>query len=326
MKKQRILFTGEAGQLAVKITEALQGSADVEVIQDVSAWQTHPSGHHGWPEVDIRNGETVEAAIAHLQPDIVIHSAAVVNTDKCIYNPQNSINVNLLGTHNVLQACGKHNAKLVYFSTTATYNPAPHIRRPYSESTLQRPPTLYGITKYAGELLVTGQHLVPWVVVRPCFVYGNPPLDHSSQLCRVAVHQVLKSLGHPDVGPTPLVTLDPKSVKDYMRVEDFAQAVAELLSLETPWGHYFNIAGESPREMGEYFRVLEEELKLGPLDMQWKPGADYMGDHRVNASFLKACTGWKPKIPWRTGVAMTAAAAKEYVNDVNRGVKPLLYK
>lgn len=327
----KIFITGEAGQLARRLNESLTAAGHTIVDSQRAAsgndqWRKVVSGHHPWPEMDVRDYNEVLQAFRDQKPDIVIHSAAVVNTDKCSHNPKTAIDVNLLGTHNVLQACRKTGAKLVYFSTTATYDPHPSTPRPFKETTPQRPPTLYGITKFAGELLVTGQQEVPWMVIRPCFVYGDPPYDHSSQLCRLAVHTALQQLWPEKAGPTLKVTLNPDSLKDYMRVEDFSAAVTKLLTLSRfPDCEIFNVSGSDPRPMGDYFRQLAH-LFQQDLDMKWDPDADYMRDHLVDSRKLRFMTGWAPRIHWADGIVKLQDAAIHYVQTCFNDKTEPLYK
>lgn len=314
---KKILFTGEQGNLARNIAAILPRD-QFEVLSPDAGRRV--SNHHPWPEVDILNHK-FGIIVKEVKPDIVVHSAAVVNTDKCAADPRRSIDVNLLGTHCVLEACEDVGAKLVFFSTTATYDPG--VSRPYTEFSAQRPPTLYGITKYAAEMLVTGQHQVPNVVIRPCFIYGDPPHDHSSQLCRIAVHSLLKATWPEMAGPLPNVTLDPDCKKDYMRVEDFASAVASLLGKEY-WGEIFNVSYGFPHPMGWYFMELEKALGV-PLHMAWSPESDYMGDHVVSSSRLRACTEWEPAVPPEDGIRWLAESTKRYVAACKAGTEQLLY-
>lgn len=325
MKKIRVMFTGEEGNLAKAISAALNGHPFIEVVEP-SLPVSYVGGHHPWPELDVTNPTLMKTAVQISQANVVVHSAAVVNTDKCAGNPQRSVDVNILGTQNVIAACSEAGAKLMYFSTTATYDPSPNMPRPFVESSPQKPPTLYGITKYAGELLVTGQKEVPYTVVRPCFIYGDPPRDHSSQLCRVAVHHVLKTRTN-KAGPTPRVTLNPLAFKDYMRVEDFADAVVKLLELNSYIGHAFNVSAMVARPMRAYFDLLAYCLdkQRVPLDMLWLPESDYMGDHIVDSSLLRNTTGWKPKYTMEDGVLKLAVAAEKYAIACRDKGAELLY-
>lgn len=319
----KILFTGEQGQLARTIMARL-GSEYVVKVDD--AHKTRVSKHHPWLELNVTDPIALCNAFTDEKPDVVVHSAAVVNTDKCAADPARSVAVNLMGTQNVLDACRHFGAKMLYFSTTATYDPAPNMQRPFTEFSPQRAPTMYGITKYAGEMLVTGQRKVPYMVVRPCFIYGDPPFDHSSQLCRVAVHEALRQLWPQEAGPAPAVTLDPNALKDYMRVEDFAVAVCQILELDSWKGEVFNVSAMKPRPMGQYFDMLRRAMRISHLDMTWRPEADYMGDHTVDSSRLRACTGWRSEICMEDGIQMLALAAMKYVRDCKSGRNTLLYK
>ena len=316
----KVMFTGEKGNLAREITKKLH-EKQYEVVQAVV--NTCVSTHHQWPELDIARRDCIEV-IKQVDPDIIIHSAAIVNTDKCQGSPARCVETNVLGTHYVLEAAETIGAKLIYFSTTATYDPDNNQPRPFSELSAQRPPTLYGITKYAGELLVHGNKMVSSCIIRPCFIYGDPPYDHSSQLVRVAVHSALKKLWPQKVGPTPEVTLDPMMFKDYMRVEDFAEAVIQIMEHRL-YGEIFNVAYGAPRLMGQYFADLEKLLGF-KLDMYWVPELDYMGDHIVNPLKLKRATLWEPKITPEIGIAITAKATIDYVSRCLAMREEPLYK
>lgn len=320
MSKQRVWISGEGGNLAMNIHQLLLQSTKLQPAKSTWRFTDQVAQHHNRLEVDIL-GQKLEAAIEQSEADIVVHSAAVVNTDKCQADPTRAIEVNLLGTQYILNICRQLKKKLVYFSTTATYDPDPACQRPYTEASRQRPPTLYGITKYAGELLVTGQSEVPWIVVRPCFIYGDPPLDFSSQLCRVAVHSALKQLRPNLAGTIPRVTLDPAALKDYMRVEDFAAAVIKLLEGEF-WGEILNVSAQQARPMREYFTMLENELEF-PIHMLWVPEADYMGDHLVSSTRLRGLAGWQPRMSVPEGISLLAHRTLQYVENLPQEV---LYK
>lgn len=316
----RVLITGEAGNLALGIMNSMVSRKELEIIR--SPTMSSCSNHHNRLELDITNRPLLTREIIALKPDVVIHSAAIVNTDKCNNNQDHCIEVNLNGTRNVLEACAKIRTKLIYISTTATYDPK--AGKPYTEYSRQKPKTLYGITKYAGELLVTGQNEVPWIIVRPCFIFGCPPYDHSSQLTRIAMHTLLKYHWPEKAGPTPLVTLDPEKMKDYMYIQDFGESICEIL-LKSPWYEIYNVSRETPMRMGDYFGILGEELNMA-LDMAWAPGADYMKHHVVSSQKLKTYTGWKPKIEISSGIHLMGVAAMEYINACKINKEVLLYK
>lgn len=315
----RIFITGGAGLLAQGIKQQAP-DFHIEVLAAPAALTRSVTEHHGWDELDVLNS-TFLPAMHQLKPDCIIHSAAMVNTDKCLANPKRCVDVNLHGTRHVLEACQRLKIPILYLSTTATYEP--NQRLPLVETSLQQPRTLYGITKLAGELLVIGQSITPWLVLRPCFIFGDPPRDHSSQLCRVVVHALLKQHLPKLAGPVPRVTLDPAKRKDYMRVEDFSRAVLMVLSKFFPFQHprIFNVAAEQARPVAEYFQGTGL-----PLELEWAPEEDYLGNHLVSAEELRASTGWSPRLTAADGTKLLVEAARRFISVVQASGERVYYR
>lgn len=71
----------------------------------------------------IRNEGSEETKWIHLieWSDIVYHLAAQIHVDKSIENPQETIDININGTLNILEACRKYNKKLVFASSSEVY-------------------------------------------------------------------------------------------------------------------------------------------------------------------------------------------------------------
>jgi nucleoside-diphosphate-sugar epimerase len=324
----RVLLTGEGGMLATQIALAMEsrGAQYEEVRVGAHVPRKSLAKVHRRAEVDICD-RGYPAAVWELKPDIIVHCAALVNTDKCDEEPERCLEANLLGTVRVLEAARRSGAKLVYISTTASYDYRPHVPRPFGEGSPQRPPTLYGITKLAGEMLVTGQQQVPWLVIRPCFIFGDPPWDFSSAMTRVAVHSALKAWWPEKAGDTPRVTLDPENHKDYMRVEDFAMGAVAAIEAGV-WSDHeaiYNITGERARRTQLFYDALQDALGC-PLDVEWVPEADYMGHHVVSASRLRMRTAWEPVHSVIGGAKLLARATADYVARCRAGEEELLYK
>lgn len=68
---------------------------------------------------DIRNKQLVDELVS--QVDIVYHLAAIIHVDYSIKYPQETLDVNIGGTLNILEACRKYKKKLVFASTSEVY-------------------------------------------------------------------------------------------------------------------------------------------------------------------------------------------------------------
>ena len=137
----RWFVTGAGGQLATAFTRVLQGEVflsreDALDIRDAEAVQ------HGRPRVRC--------------PDCVLHCAAYTNVDGAEADPETAEAVNVLGTHNIVQAVRGTHTAVVYFDTDYVFDGAKGT--PYVESDATHPLNAYGRTKLAGE-----QEVLSWV-------------------------------------------------------------------------------------------------------------------------------------------------------------------
>ena len=72
--------------------------------------------------MDVTMPSSIQPVFDKFQPDIVIHCAALGSVDYCENHQQEAMNVNVIGTGNVLNASIKHNAKFVFISSNAVYD------------------------------------------------------------------------------------------------------------------------------------------------------------------------------------------------------------
>jgi UDP-glucose 4-epimerase len=102
---------------------------------------------------DIRNKEDLIGIFKGEEIDTCIHLASKISVPESITNPGDTIDVNIKGTFNVLEACSKANVKnLVFASSSAVYG-EPKVL-PISEKEQLDPLSPYGASKIAGEALV----------------------------------------------------------------------------------------------------------------------------------------------------------------------------
>ncbi len=122
----KILVTGAAGFIGSAVTPALQKEGyDIFVLDNLSF------GNRDFINVpdsnfflaDIRDTEKVEEIVAQVEPDIVLHLAAIHFIPYCNQHPFEAADTNIRGTLNVLNACKKLPAlkKFFFASTAAVY-------------------------------------------------------------------------------------------------------------------------------------------------------------------------------------------------------------
>ena len=102
---------------------------------------------------NIMNLKSIEKIVRKIKPKIILHCAALsrpMNVHE--KNIKKSIDINIIGTSNVVKICSKYNIKLVYFSTGYVYEGK--IGN-YSEKDPVKPFNNYGLSKLGGECAVS---------------------------------------------------------------------------------------------------------------------------------------------------------------------------
>jgi dTDP-4-dehydrorhamnose reductase len=135
--KKIIVFTGGSGRFG-KILQKIESNKKF----------FFPSSK----ELDITNVKKIEKYLEKTKPSILVHMAALSRPME-IHDTDiaKSINLNIIGTANLVCACKKKNIKLVYFSTQYVY---PGTKGNYKETDTLLPVNNYAWSKLGGEASV----------------------------------------------------------------------------------------------------------------------------------------------------------------------------
>ncbi|MDA8844764.1 sugar nucleotide-binding protein [Candidatus Pelagibacter bacterium] len=103
-------------------------------------------------QLNIENFELIKRYLNKINPTYLIHAAGLSRPmnihEKDI---SKSININIIGTANIVKACKEKNIKLIYFSTNHVY---PGIKGNYKEKDPILPINKYAVSKFGGECSV----------------------------------------------------------------------------------------------------------------------------------------------------------------------------
>ena len=160
----KVMLTGGKGMLGRTLCREL---ADFEVIAT------------DLPEEDITDSAGFEKLLRSINPDAVIHCAAMTAVDKCESEIDLAYKLNAVGTANVARACHKNNVRLIAISTDYVF--AGNSDKPYNEfDSANGGNTVYGKSKFAGEEAVR-TYCPNHVIARISWLYGagGPSFVHA---------------------------------------------------------------------------------------------------------------------------------------------------
>src|ERR1700726_4375823 len=151
----KIIVIGAGGRLGAALTRAYRGKLDVVAF--------NPS------QLDLANVGEIHHNIDELKFDVLINTAAFTNVDLAEAQREQAFAINADAPKHLAKICSRKKAKLIHFSTDYVFDG--EKRKPYSETDVAKPISVYGASKRTGEenvLTVQDRHLV----VRVSWVFG----------------------------------------------------------------------------------------------------------------------------------------------------------
>lgn len=153
----KILVTGAKGMLGQDLCPILEDVGAFVIETDIDT-------------LDITNAEQVKQVLTDVRPDMVIHCAAYTNVDKAEEDLKTAELINVTGTENIAETCGKLGITLVYISTDYVFDG--ESVEPYTPEDMPNPINNYGATKYEGEEAVRSL-CEKYYIVRTSWLYGH---------------------------------------------------------------------------------------------------------------------------------------------------------
>jgi UDP-glucose 4-epimerase len=309
----RYVITGGSGYIGSRLVDLLERREDTEkiVICDVAA----PKGyrpHTEYERLDVRDREAVRSVLERVRPDVLVHLAFILNPS---HDEEFAYNVDVNGTHNVLEAADKVGTRQVLVTTSGVaYGAFPDNPVPLTEDDPVR--GVAGFT-YARDKTESDRLCQLWAathpervmtIVRPCIVFG-PNVDN--YLVRLWTKQPFAV----DVG-----TIDRQI--QFVHEDDVVEGITGLL-LGRHAGA-FNVAGDGLMTNRECAELIGTPIRKMPLRVyrglarvMWKlrqsevpPGGIEFALHSwlLSNEKLKRTTGWSPRYTSRETFEITMRA------------------
>ncbi|MEE8305498.1 MAG: NAD-dependent epimerase/dehydratase family protein, partial [Candidatus Tectomicrobia bacterium] len=279
LRDSRVLVIGGAGFLGSHLVDQLTQEPVREiVVLDNFVRGTRANLSQAIQDERVR---IVEGSITDLQvlrdvmqgTDYVFHLAALWLYE-CVHEPRAAVEVNILGTYNVIETAQQAGVKkVVYSSSASVYGDA--IFTPMTEEHPFNNRTMYGATKIAGEQFFRAfheQHVLNYVGLRYMNIYG-PRMDDKGTYVSV----IMKVLDRIDQGLPPIIFGDGSQSYDFIHVHDVARANILALKSEAS-DEFFNIGMGVKSSINQLVHLLLE-VTGSDLQPEYRPQTQMFVTH-----------------------------------------------
>ncbi|MFD1597516.1 NAD-dependent epimerase/dehydratase family protein [Halobellus rarus] len=259
-----ILVTGGAGFIGSHLVDHLLAETDyrVVVLDDFSTGSASNLAHLDTDRLETIDGDVRdESLVAKLVSgaDAVYHLAAAVGVKTIVENPLDSMQTNLEGTKNVLEAAAASDSTPTFVASSSEVygksEPVPFAEgddRVYGSTTSQR--WGYATAKAADEFLALGFHAerdLPVVIGRYFNIVGPRQTGQYGMVIPTFVEQAL-------AGDDLTVYGDGTQTRSFTHVEDAVSITHDLLTTPDGHGEVFNVGAPDPTSINDLAkRVIE---------------------------------------------------------------------
>jgi len=296
---QRILITGATGQIGTELTPALRSKYGPEAVIAAGHRKVPADGFsRSGPYVtcDVRDREALAEIVHRYQVDTIFHLAALLSAT-AEEAPQQAWEVNVTGLINVLEVSRAQGCAVFLPSSIGAFGPSTP-KDPTPQVTIQRPTTIYGVSKVSGELLGDYYHRRYGVDIRgvrfPGLVSHTAPpgggtTDYAVEIFRAALKEKRYTC-----------YLKPDTRLDMMYMPDAIRAALELMAAEPGRLRYrnaYNITAMSltPAELA---MAIKRRIPDFEIDYEIDPVRQAIADswpNRLDDSAARSDWDWLPK-------------------------------
>jgi GDP-4-dehydro-6-deoxy-D-mannose reductase len=291
----RAFLTGASGFVGHWLTEHLEASGDDVVALD--------------ERIDIGEADAVGDALAASAPEVVYHLAALAHVGQSWDAPAPTVQVNVLGTLNVLEAARRLDRppRVVLVSSAEVYGSG--ATTPYDETSPLRPVSPYAASKVGAEYLGVQAHLG-----RGLEVVRARPFNHvgPGQSELFVVSALGRRVAEAERRGTEVRVGNLAAARDFTDVRDVVRAY-RLLALHGEAGEVYNVCSGRLVVVADVLAELVAAAKA-PITTVEDPSLFRPVDVPVlsgDSTRLRTATSWAPEIPLEETLADVLAYWRE---------------
>jgi UDP-glucose 4-epimerase len=321
-RDRRVMVTGGLGFIGSNLVRKLvDAGADTLIVDSLNPdYGGNLFNIHGIEDRvrlnigDVRDQTSMDVLVK--DREVIFNLAGQVSHIDSMRDPYTDLEINCRAQLSMLEACRQYNprVRVVFAGTRQVYGRPDHL--PVNERHLVRPADINGVNKAAGEyyhLLYNNVFGVRACSLRLTNVYGPRQLiRHNRQgfigwFLRLAIE-----------GREIEIFGDGSQLRDFVYVDDAADAFLRAGATDSCNGEVFNVGGDEPISHRELVLLLLDVAGSGSMRfVEWPPEKKRIdiGSFYSDSTKFRETVGWRPTVGLREGFERTIAFYREHLDQ-----------
>lgn len=325
----KVLLTGITGFVGSHLADFILDQHPGVEISGLLRWRSPKDNIiHLIDKVNLSYGDLLDLPslnkiLQDKKPDVIFHLAAQSYVDFSFAAPVSTLETNVIGTANLLEAvkqlkdaCG-YNPVIHICSSSEVYGQVLEHEVPIKEDQPMRPASPYAVSK-VGEDMLAWQYWLSWKIktIRTrMFTHTGPRRGEVFALSNFAKQVAAIEAGK----QTPVINVgNLKSVRTFTDVRDAVRAYWLLVNRCQP-GEVYNIGGVETMTIGEMLQRLLELSKVPGIKVQVDSARLRPSDVTLQIPCVdkfRSATGWEPTIPFQQTIEDTLNYWRDFYSRI----------
>jgi len=285
-----ILITGGAGFIGRHLVERLLDNHQITIYDDLSNSSLEKISFLIERGVGFIKGDILDfKKLSECKDfDVVIHLAAKSDVANSVINPDDTINVNLSGTKNILRCCVQNKIKKIIFaSSAAVYGDHDGV---ISEKSVTLPQSPYGKSKLDAEKQIiqySNENNLRYVILRVFNVYGKGQNENYAGV----ITKFIKNISE---NKSLIIYGDGKQTRDFVSIDDVTESFK--CAIKSDHSNIYNIASGVSVSINELAQIMIKNSgkKLDVIYREQKQGD--IKNSKCDATLAKNRLGFFAKV------------------------------
>ena len=299
IKSKNILVTGGAGFIGSYLVDRLiEEENKVAVIDNLSSGRKENVNKYAkFYKMDVRDSK-ISDVFKKEKIEIVFHLAAQPIVGTAYGNPFETIETNVMGTVNLLEACRLYGKlkSIVAVSSDKAYGKSKNL--PYTEGSPLKGDHPYDVSKAAADLIAqtyAKTYNLPVAITRFSNVFGPGDINFN-RIVPGIFESIIKN-------KVLSVRSDGKMIREYTYIEDIVNGCIKLAqNIDKIKGEAFNFGSKNIFSVTEVIKKIEEILNVKVNYKILNIAKNEIPEQYLDWTKAKKILGWKPKTSFKQGI------------------------